>query len=77
MPAPAFVYGSLRFDDYRNVNGIMIPFKQTAQMMGPKDDINDFIHQLNIQSFEWDKFAVAELRPFSEVLPIGDDKPRK
>lgn len=74
-PAPAFLYGSMRFDDFRNVNGILIPFKQTAQMMNPKDNINDFIHQLTIEKFRWDNFAISEIRPFSEVKPVGDDKP--
>lgn len=77
MPAPAFMYGSLRFDDYREVGGILIPFKQMAQLMNPKDDINDFIHQLIIQKFEWDNFNVSEIRPFSNITTIGDDKPRK
>ena len=45
MPAPVFIYGSLRFDDFRDINGILIPFKQTAQLMNPKDDINDYVHQ--------------------------------
>ncbi|MGH1436889.1 MAG: hypothetical protein ACRBG0_20795 [Lewinella sp.] len=76
QPAPAFLYGSVRFGDFRNIDGILIPFKQTAQVMTPKDDINDYIHQLTIQEFEWDNFAVSEIRPFSGLAPIGDNKQR-
>lgn len=74
MPAPAFLYGSLRFDDFRKVNGIMIPFLQTAQLMNPKDDLNNFIHQLTIQSFEWDSFNPNAIRPFTDLQQIGDAK---
>jgi len=75
LPAPAFIYAALRFDDYRNVDGILIPFKQTAQMMDPKEDINDFIHQLVIEKFEWDAFPSSEIRPLKGIKPMGDDKP--
>lgn len=74
-PAPVFLYGSLRFDDYRNIDGILIPFKQTAQIMNPKDDIEDYIHQLTISKFAWDNFDASELRPFKELQLFGDDKP--
>lgn len=73
-PAPAFMYGSLRFDDFRNVNGVFIPFKQTAQIMSPKDDMNDFIHQLTIEKFEWDNFEVSKIRPLEGLSEIGDYK---
>lgn len=55
----------------------LIPFKQTAQLMNPKDDSNDFIHQLTIQDFKWNNFEVSKIRPFSEVVPVGDDKPKQ
>lgn len=74
-PAPAFMYGSMRFDDFRTVDGILVPFLQTAQIMNPKDDLNDYIHQLKIEEFAWDHFPVSEIRPFSEISPLGDDKP--
>jgi len=76
-PAPLFLYGSLKFDDYRIVDGIMIPFKQTAQIMNPKTDENDYIHQLTIETFEWDKMEADELRPLKGLNKIGDDKPMK
>lgn len=74
-PVPAFLYGSLRFDDYRNIDGILIPFKQTAQMMNPKDDIEDYIHQLMISKFTWDVFDSSKLSPLEGLQLFGDDKP--
>lgn len=75
-PAPAFVYASLRFDDYKNIDGVLIPFLQTAQMMDPKEDLNDYIHQLKIKSFTWDNFEVSQIRPIKNISPIGDNKPK-
>lgn len=74
-PAPRWLYGSLRFDDFRDVDGVMIPFKQTAGIFDPKEDINEFIHQLTIEKFEWNKFPVSDIRPFKEIKSMGDDKP--
>lgn len=76
-PAPLFMYGSLRFDDYRNIDGVMIPFVQTAQMMNPKEDLEDYIHKLTIESFKWDNFDKAELRPLKMDNKYGDGKPSK
>jgi len=73
-PAPVFLYGSLRLDDFREVNGVLIPFKQTAHMGEPKETTTEFIHQLVIQKFEWDSFDASDIRPFADLTPIGDDK---
>lgn len=59
------------------INGVWIPFTQTAQLQEPKDDINDFIHQLTIHKFEWDKFPISAIKPFKDVNAMGDDKPFK
>lgn len=73
-PLPAFIYGTMHFDDYRNINGIMIPFKKTVQMMNPKNNMNNYLHQLTVQKFEWDNFPISDIRPFSDIEPVGDDK---
>ncbi len=75
LPAPSSVYGSLQFEDYTEVNGTLIPFKQTAQLGRPKDNTAKYIHQINIQQFAWDSFPASSIRPFSELKTIGDDKP--
>lgn len=75
-PAPAFMYGSLRFDDFREVNGVKIPFLQTAYIGEPKESTKDYIHQLVIDQFSWDQFPVSDIRPFEGLESMGDDKPR-
>ncbi|GJM36549.1 MAG: hypothetical protein DHS20C18_55500 [Saprospiraceae bacterium] len=42
--------------------------------MNPKDDTNDFIHQLAIEKFEWDNFDVSKIRPLEGLLEVGDNK---
>lgn len=73
-PAPKFLFGSLQFEDFRKVDGVLIPFKQTAQIGSPSDDTNDFVHQLTIENFEWNKFPVEAIRPFKNLKVVGDDK---
>ena len=75
MPAPQFMYGSLRFDDFKEVEGVLIPFKQTAYMGQPTENTTDYIHQLIVEQFKWDSFPVETIRPLAGVQPIGDDKP--
>ncbi|WP_055443090.1 hypothetical protein [Lacinutrix himadriensis] len=76
-PTPAFMYGSLHFDDYRNIDGILIPFKQTAQIGEPSNDITNYVHQLLISDFKWNSFPLEDLRPFKNIPSIGNDKPKK
>lgn len=69
--------GSMRFEDFREKGGILIPHVQRATMGKPKDNPKKFLHQLVIEKFEWDNFEVAELRPLKGLAVIGDDKPSK
>jgi len=75
IPAPAFMFGSLRFDDYREIDGVLIPFVQTTQILHPKDDLNNHVHQFKLEQFAWDAFDVSLIRPFNEITPLGDNKP--
>lgn len=74
QPAPTFMYGCLQFEDYRNIDGILVPFKQTAQIGRPKDETDSYVHQLLIQEFKWDGIPVSAIRPFAGLSPLGDEK---
>lgn len=76
-PAPKFLKSVIQFEDYRNIDGVFIPFKQSVQMGKPKDKTSKYIHQITISKFEWDKFPISDIRPFSGIKAIGDDKPYK
>lgn len=74
IPMSGFLYSSTRFDDFRNVDGIMIPFMQTVQVKDPKNDITKYVHQFKIENFEWDAFTMDKLRPNPEIKILGDQK---
>lgn len=74
-PAPQFLSATMQFEDYKNIDGIFIPFKQSVQMGKPNDKTSKYIHQINIKKFEWDAFPISDIRPFSGIESVGDDKP--
>lgn len=76
-PAPKFLKSSIQFEDYKNIDGVFIPFKQSVQLGKPKDNTSKYIHQITIKKFEWDGFPISDIRPFSEIKTVGDDKPYK
>lgn len=76
-PAPKFLKSVIQFEDYRNIDGVFIPFKQSVQMGDPEDNTSKFIHQITINKFDWDSFPISDIRPFSEVEAVGDAKPYK
>lgn len=76
-PAPKFLSSTIQFEDYKNIDGIFIPFKQSVQLGEPKDKTSKYIHQITIKTFEWDKFPISDIRPFSEIKAVGDNKPYK
>ena len=75
MPAPAFMYGCLQFEDFKTIDGVQIPFKQTAQIGRPKESTSNYVHQVIVQKFEWDVIPISDIRPFAAIAPLGDEKP--
>lgn len=69
--------GSMRFEDFRDKGGILIPHVQRATMGKPKDNPKKYLHQLVVEKFEWDNFEAAELRPLKGLTVVGDDKPSR
>lgn len=76
LPGSNYITGSLKFEDYKNIQGVLIPFKQSGQIGEPKSS-SKFLHQVVIQEFHWDSFPVSDLRPFSNIESIGDSKPNE
>lgn len=73
MPGGLMMWGTMHFSDYRDVQGVKIPFKQTVFAFGPKKEKKN-IHQLVIEKFEFDSFNEAELYPNTKVKALGDQK---
>lgn len=73
-PAPSFIYGSLQFDDFRDVDGVLVPFQQSAQMGSPKAPAGDYLHQFNVTAFAFDEVELEVIRPLEGVEVVGDVK---
>lgn len=74
LPMSGSLYASLQFDDYREVEGVIIPFRQTVQINQPKKSKKKYIHQLQVQEFSWDSFPLKDIQPFDDLKPVGDSK---
>lgn len=77
LPGAQPLHSSTRFDDYREIGGVMIPFSTTVQLFDLKDDINKYLHKFTLDSFSWDAVSVESIRPSKSIRAVGDDKPRK
>lgn len=74
-----FVTGTMHYQDYREIQGVQVPFKQTVTMGGPGDaefplDEN-YMHQIILQQFSFDAVPRAAPLPDPQREPLGDRKP--
>ncbi|MEM8487233.1 MAG: hypothetical protein AAF564_16895 [Bacteroidota bacterium] len=72
-PGAKAFYGSIHFDDFREINGVLIPFEQFIFINGLKKD-RKFLHKLTIADFEFDVVDLATLRPNAQLDLVGDAK---
>ena len=74
--APAFT-GTIHFEDYRDLNGVQFPFKQTVILPAPENTLYPldeyFFHQSRVESVSFDAFDRAELIVDASLEP-GDAK---
>ena len=73
LPGYKMLYGSIRFSDFRNIDGVLIPFTQHIFVNSPKKD-KKYLHKLTISDFAFDTFDIAELRPNPDIALMGDAK---
>ena len=74
LPASGFLHGSIIFDDFRTVEGISIPFKQSIFINSPKEKEKKYIHQFKLDSFKFDQFDTKMLYPNKNLEKLGDEK---
>ena len=74
VPGSSVFYGSVKYTDYREVDGVMIPFTQTVFLNKPKKKIEKNLHQLKVSDFSFDGFDLVLLKPFSDIKPTGNSK---
>jgi len=70
--------GTIHFDDYREVQGVMVPFLQTVTLADPESTLypvgNNFFHQMRLESASFDSFPPEKLVVYPDRAP-GDVKP--
>ncbi len=74
LPGSGWFYGSIQFDDYREIDGVLIPHEQTVYLNKPKKNPKRHLHRLQISDFRFDDFELEELYPDPEIKPVGDRK---
>ena len=77
MPGWKTFYGSIHFADFREVDGVLIPFQQTVYLNAPKKKEDKYAHRLVVSDFAFDTFDVAELKKDPDIIAIGDAKANK
>ncbi|MEL6536785.1 MAG: hypothetical protein AAFQ98_15305 [Bacteroidota bacterium] len=74
LPAPAGLYGTIHFEDYRQVDGIWFSFKQSVYLNEDVSNLEKFAHQLTVRDIRLNTVPAASLRPGKDIVPIGDNK---
>lgn len=74
LPAPKSLYGTIQYKDWREVEGIKIPFRQLVYFNGPNKKEKKYLHRFTAESFEFDSFDKKALYPNEELDSIGDKK---
>ncbi len=74
MPGGRAFYGSVKYDDYRNIDGVLIPHTQTIFLNKPKEKIDKNLHQMTVHDFAFDSFDTKLLKPFADVVATGNSK---
>lgn len=74
-----FAAGTIHYQDYREVDGVMVPFKQTVTLPPPETTVTpldeNYFHQLAVESVGFDTFDPVQLVADPDRPEIGDSKP--
>lgn len=74
MPGGQLIFGSIEFNDYRNTEGVQIPFQQTVYINAPNKDKSNVAHIFTVESFKFDAFSRVDLLPLDNINETGDSK---
>ncbi|HAA21202.1 MAG TPA: hypothetical protein DCR93_12410 [Cytophagales bacterium] len=75
LPAPASLYGTIHFEDFREVEGIWFSYKQSVYLNENASNPEKYAHQLTVRDIRLNAVSAASLRPGKNIVPVGDDKP--
>lgn len=70
-------YGSIAYQNYRNIDGFMIPFNMPVMLdddVIKKEFLTNYFHQFTIHDFTFSEFDESELYPISNIEKQFDTK---
>jgi hypothetical protein len=71
--------GTMHYEDYREVGGVLLPWKQTVTFgraeEAPERMDEEFAHRIVVESVSFDAIDAAHLTPDASLPDPGDDKP--
>ncbi len=77
-PLTRGMYGSVAFQDYRNVDGFLVPFSMTVMLnddaVNGKKSLDQYFHKMTLDSFAFAGFEEKELYPFPHLEKTIDTK---
>lgn len=68
-----FVSGTIHFDRFRDVDGVLVPFLMTVTSEG-ETDLSDFLHQMVVKSVRLNPVPTSVFRVDPALPLIGDSK---
>lgn len=73
-PGYKLLGGAIEFDDFRSIDGVMIPHNQLVYAIKMKKNQDKFLHRLTVSDFEFDGFNPSDLIQDDKLLSGGNFK---
>lgn len=64
----------IAFSDFKNIQGVKVPFKQHVFNGGPNVRLDKYLHRFKLKSFTLDSFPKKDLYPNEDMETLGDSK---
>ena len=68
------VSGSIEYANFKNIDGVKIPFELILYTGLPKTNQSKYLHRLTVSDFKFDSFEKSELYPDKNIKSVGDSK---
>lgn len=68
------VTGSNEFTNFKDIDGVKIPFEQIIYVGSPKKNQTKYLHKLTVTDFKFDSFDKQLLYPNKDLKSMGDAK---
>lgn len=72
IPGAQMMGGAIEFSNWKSIDGIMIPFMQSAYAMKPRKNPKKYLHRLQLSSFSINSFDKSELIK-DKTKPVSGD----